>query len=380
MTHKLFLTITAILATFFLLSSSVYSDTEKNISLSFDKDTNSIIITVPEKTDHETPSYHLYYTYKDTIELIQGKLEEIETEIELKTCSGVDCEDHNATKVVLKKQKEESPVHSHWAIIEEGKIEIVHTENSQSIAINSHEETWLRRKTTEIPFSPTPTKPLSLEIYAPTTTPSLLESVINYSEQPGFYKPNHLPIPDYFPEVTPAGTRFNYIKRYVKKSDPDGTYLPNPVPGEAFGASVDRIGDFDGDGVEDIVVGVPQLSTINYDHEISPGALYILLLNTDGTVKDTIVISKTINGTSLPIQNGVGFGAGVASLGDLDGDGIVDLAVGAPTGDYLGSGRDDDRGGGLESDNKNDDVFPQLTATQQITGTFIFFFLPIPEV
>jgi hypothetical protein len=58
-------------------------------------------------------------------------------------------------------------------------------------------------------------------------------------------------------------------------------------------------------------------------------AVWILFLNADGTVASETKISETtggFGGVLNPLDN---FGFSVASLGDLDGDGIDDLAVGA---------------------------------------------------
>lgn len=97
--------------------------------------------------------------------------------------------------------------------------------------------------------------------------------------------------------------------------------------GDQLGRSLAGIGDLDGDGVGDLAVGA------NYDDDggTNRGALYILLLNPDGTVKRTSKISSTQGGFTGPLRANDEFGRSVASLGDLDGDGVIDLAVGAPT-------------------------------------------------
>ena len=59
------------------------------------------------------------------------------------------------------------------------------------------------------------------------------------------------------------------------------------------------------------------------------GAVWILLLNTDGTVKSHQKISNTEGGFTGILDDVDRFGVSVASLGDLDGDGLRDLAVGA---------------------------------------------------
>ena len=90
----------------------------------------------------------------------------------------------------------------------------------------------------------------------------------------------------------------------------------------------DSLGDFDGDGVEDLIVGAPyEEDRINDVY----GAIYLFFMNSDGTVKD---FQKIANGSGgLPIRTTVidgKFGFSVQNMGDLDGNGVVDIAVGAP--------------------------------------------------
>jgi hypothetical protein len=57
--------------------------------------------------------------------------------------------------------------------------------------------------------------------------------------------------------------------------------------------------------------------------------VWVLFLNTDGTVKSHQKISDTEGGFDGILDNVDRFGVSVASLGDHDGDGLGDLAVGA---------------------------------------------------
>ena len=59
------------------------------------------------------------------------------------------------------------------------------------------------------------------------------------------------------------------------------------------------------------------------------GAIYILFLNVDGTVKGEQKISTLHGGLTGPLVNNDDFGRAVTSLGDLNADGHTDLAVGA---------------------------------------------------
>ena len=109
-----------------------------------------------------------------------------------------------------------------------------------------------------------------------------------------------------------------------------------PTLGNAnfFGVSVAPLGDLDGDGVTDLAVGSTGDDTGGMDR----GAVYILLLNADGTVKSSTKIAHEANGG--PTLSDVDyFGNSVTSLGDLDGDGVPDLAVGAFYDDTGGDNR-----------------------------------------
>ncbi|MBI1311547.1 hypothetical protein GC176_09595, partial [bacterium] len=93
---------------------------------------------------------------------------------------------------------------------------------------------------------------------------------------------------------------------------------------DTFGTSLTSPGDLDGDGVNDLAVGAGKGGGV-YSNR---GAVHVLLLNRDGSVKQTVQInSSTTNGPSLSDLDL--FGSSLTSLGDLDGDGVNDLAVGA---------------------------------------------------
>ncbi len=97
--------------------------------------------------------------------------------------------------------------------------------------------------------------------------------------------------------------------------------VPSLADTVRFGAAVANLGDLDGDGVTDLAVGDTKGNTY--------GAVHILFLNANGTVKSSTKIASGTNGG--PILDGFSpsFGCSLASLGDLDGDGVTDLAVGA---------------------------------------------------
>ena len=116
----------------------------------------------------------------------------------------------------------------------------------------------------------------------------------------------------------------------------NGTTVNGPVlsNSDAFGSSIANIGDLNGDGTSDIAVGA--VGNVLAGSDI--GAMYIMFMNSNGTVSDTIEINgTTVNGPVL--SNSDAFGSSIANIGDLNGDGASDIMVGATGDDAGGSGR-----------------------------------------
>jgi len=118
---------------------------------------------------------------------------------------------------------------------------------------------------------------------------------------------------------------------------PDGTVLQQqkidslegglPISledGDAFGFSVAGIGDLDGDGVGDLLVGVPGAAGGGLER----GAVFVLLLKDDGTVKSAQAVYSGSAGFGGVPEDGSGFAMSCAGVGDIDGDGVSDIAIG----------------------------------------------------
>jgi hypothetical protein len=120
-----------------------------------------------------------------------------------------------------------------------------------------------------------------------------------------------------------------------KISSTEGGFTGSLKDGDLFGYSLAPLGDHDGDGAADLAVGARD------DEDGGPGrgAVWILFLNRDGSVKSHQKISSTEGGFPGALDDGDLFGRSIASLGDLDRDGIGDLAVGADMDDDGGVDR-----------------------------------------
>ena len=130
-----------------------------------------------------------------------------------------------------------------------------------------------------------------------------------------------------------AGAQPGTVLDHQKISDIEGG-SGGLLTSRLFGISGTAIGDLDGDGVTDVAVGAHH----NVE-DIDTGAVWILFLNVDGTVKDSQRIRNGEGGFTAILDEDDGFGRAVTCLDDLDGDGVNDIAVGAENDDDGGENR-----------------------------------------
>lgn len=91
------------------------------------------------------------------------------------------------------------------------------------------------------------------------------------------------------------------------------------LSGSAFGESVAGVGDVNGDGFDDFVVGAPSFS----NGQSAEGRVFLYLGSATGP-------ATTADWTAESNQAGSSFGATIGGGGDVNGDGFDDVIVGAP--------------------------------------------------
>jgi hypothetical protein len=97
---------------------------------------------------------------------------------------------------------------------------------------------------------------------------------------------------------------------------------PALKPGARFGSGIANLGDVDGNGSMDLAVGAFGIKDFQ-------GAVFVLQLD------ESLVTTASSRVTHDGLDAGDLFGHTIASLGDINGDGSTDLAVGAPGDDGI---------------------------------------------
>ena len=122
--------------------------------------------------------------------------------------------------------------------------------------------------------------------------------------------------------MTDSGT----VRAHQRIAMGEGGFTGTLTPGGGFGGRLAGISDWDGDGVPDLGVGEPlgEIGGLAY------GKVWLLLLQRDGQVKRHVELSGRTPGLFRQLARDRRFGTDLAWVGDLDGNGVGDLAVGAP--------------------------------------------------
>ena len=116
----------------------------------------------------------------------------------------------------------------------------------------------------------------------------------------------------------------------------DGTWIrtledPTPMQFGAFGASLASIGDVDGDGMADIGVGLVAQIVI-FNANVNAGRVVVF----SGATGELLLTIE--NPSPEAAESSGSFGSSLADVGDIDGDGVRDLLIGAPLHDVVVDG------------------------------------------
>ena len=177
-----------------------------------------------------------------------------------------------------------------------------------------------------VPTSAPSSYPSALPMLSPTSIPVPFPTVL---PQP---IPSALPVP--VPTLLPSLTSTCFTDGYAATDAQKISMLYGNLNsfytiygGDNFGWAVAALEDLNSDGVVDMAVGVPHSDDVAAG---GAGAVYVLFLETNGNVKNAQKLSLSYGNLGSFYTIGVNdrLGTSLSALGDVDGDNIVDLAIG----------------------------------------------------
>jgi hypothetical protein len=134
----------------------------------------------------------------------------------------------------------------------------------------------------------------------------------------------------------------------------DGFVIDGANTGDRSGYSVSDAGDVNGDGLDDLIVGAPFNDTAGTE----TGTSYVVFGKTDGSAIQLSNLSGTDGFHIFGAANGDESGVSVSAAGDVNGDGLADLIVGAR---YAAPGGNTDAGASYVVFGKTDGASVQLS-------------------
>ena len=135
--------------------------------------------------------------------------------------------------------------------------------------------------------------------------------------------PEATPTPETTPTPTPSVTYIFGSDDFIRIAENEGGFDSDLDAGDRFGRDHDQAGDINGDGIIDLIVGARS----DDDGATDAGAAYVLFMNENGTVNSHQKISALEGGFTDTLGASNFFGYGVAGIGDYNADGIPDVAV-----------------------------------------------------
>jgi len=123
----------------------------------------------------------------------------------------------------------------------------------------------------------------------------------------------------------------------------NGFRLDGPGVKAYAGYSVTFAGDVNGDGIDDLAIGAPDLIGNDFGQDAGPGSVYVVFGKDSAQAGDfpASFNVSSLDGTTgfrvLGVTDSDSFGVAVSSAGDVNGDGIADLLIGADHADPNGT-------------------------------------------